>query len=321
MKEKKDFTIVGILVVIIMGAGFGLSYYLGKREQKQQETQVAAEENKAWADAELAKIPGSENFTKIALVGKEYIFEDDIQAYFARQGNLNDFEDVKKKEDAIELEVSKSLILQEANTLGWIKLDSSCFNNPKKDYEQRGKLVVQVQLKFEEDYQGSFEYEANSIVFNPTLRKTEYIEEYGLEAAKSLALQKLESIRERVVSGEVNIKEAGEIIENDSDVQMLNPDGYDLTSVSSGAYFTEVVSPELTSTSRFSDIYEELEDLNTGDTSKIYLVKSNHNINGQTEDQDTFYVYYHIVNSGRGGYSNLNDWIQGLKSRYNIIYY
>jgi hypothetical protein len=278
---------------------------------------------KELADEGIGMIQGAENFTKIALVGKEYIFEDDIVSYYSSQGRLDEYHgDISLADEALEFYINSSVAFQEAEKMGWVTLDDSFFNNPMKDQKLRGQKFMEIQMKYMDEMEGAILVEGNSVWFR-TVTPTEYIEQNGVEAAKALAKSKIEGVYEKVRTGDISLEEAGEILRNDPEVQELNPIGHNHTEYSSASYFMQIYVKYEDLTSGY-DLAEEqrnvINNLGTGDLTPIITGKDNFTVNGSKLIEDAYFIYYRAIDADRSQFS-FDDWVASNLGEYEIIEY
>ncbi|MBU0975959.1 MAG: hypothetical protein ABIE03_03220 [Patescibacteria group bacterium] len=278
---------------------------------------------KELADEGLGEIKGSENFTKIALVGKEYIFEDDILSFYSSQGRLNEYlENKTLADDALDYLINSSVALQESEKLGWIVLEDSFFNNPKKDQKIRGQKLMEIQVKYMEEMEGSILVEGNSVWFR-TVIPTDYIEQNGVEAAKALAESKIKNVYDKVRNGEISVEKAGEILRNDPEVQALNPVGHNHTEYSSASYFKQIYVKyeDLNSGYDFAEEQRKLiNNLETGDITPVITGKDNFTVNGYKTFEDAYFIYYRATDSDRAEIS-FENWIASHLIEYVTVRY
>ncbi|MBU0975957.1 MAG: hypothetical protein ABIE03_03230 [Patescibacteria group bacterium] len=317
MNEKKEIIIVGILIVFILGAGFGLSYYLGKRDETEPETHATAEENKAWADAELAKIPGYENYKKVVLVGKEYLFEDDIKHYLSMRGRLDESGDAAVQKEVLDELANQSVVLQEGEKQGWIKLESGFFNNPLKDYDLRTEKWFTVFEQVNGSQLEGVQFEGVAVFF-VNVEATQIVKEKGREYARELVYSKVKDVYDDVKKGNLSMKEAGDILDADEELKTLSPTGklysYSPPSLLEAKDIENIKYPlkkeafEKTKVNKLSDLMLLQEDkTNPSKETEIYW--------------DGYYGFYRILERNSAQVSSFDEWMQRIKVNYTFEYF
>lgn len=320
--------VMGLFLLITIGVlGFEVYLVFTRKEEVEIDNEengsvVVNEELKNQADEGLAEITGSNNFEKVALVGKEYIFEDDVKNYFASQGLLSNYEDQDQWDKALEVQIQNSMVLQEAEKLGWIELENTFFNNPMKDYNVRGESFLEVRENFNSELLGAIRAEGCAIVFNPYIKTSPYIEKHGLDQAKSVAKQKIEEIYQRVTSGEIDMMEASQIISDDSILQEMNPPGYDSAGLESSSYFVRVFSEYEFHVESDPNIEtkEAIKTLKTGEYTPVLLEVVEVQEGSQVETIDSLYVFYRSLDSDRG-YNSYEEWLEEMKDSYPVTFF
>lgn len=287
MSKKSTITIIISLIVVLSSAFFVYRYFKIQEQERQRQENEERNAKIEKLNSELERIPEAVNEKKIAVVGDEFYFQTDLEHY-AKQ-NLVGIEDVNKDE-AYEWFLEESVILQGAENDGLIHLDESIFNNPYKDYDRRTRKVVKLRQTIEKQVVGGITVEALSVWFC-NVNYGEYASEYGVEAAKKLAKNKLENVRKKVLDG-MSMKGASKLIRNDKSLAALD-DNYDGNAYIQTNFPGSIESIQDVRKGReFGNegLYDFLKNANPGDISAIYLEKDN--TNGD-DVLDAYYAFYH----------------------------
>jgi len=151
-------------------------------------------------------------------IGNDSFSQEDLEylaSIYQPNKNLSELT-VDEKEYLEDLALERSLVIQEAQKREVVSVDETLFapNKGWNDYNRTYEEAKQAIIAQEEQITvaGIFIYFYNQ--FPP---------EMGVERAKELARKKMEELRERLIKGEISLKQAGEIIANDTSLAEIDP--------------------------------------------------------------------------------------------------
>ena len=151
-------------------------------------------------------------------IGNDSFSQEDLEylaSIYQPNKNLSELT-VDEKEYLEDLALERSLVIQEAQKREVVSVDETLFapNKDWNDYNRTYEEAKQAIIAQEEQITvaGIFIYFYNQ--FPP---------EMGVERAKELARKKMEELRERLIKGEISLKQAGEIIANDTSLAEIDP--------------------------------------------------------------------------------------------------
>lgn len=315
--RSSNLLILAILSTVLIVLVVSLLIWNKSKESEQEalrEQQQVQEDFKAIADRDLAKIPGANEYVKAALVGKEYIFQNDIKYFQDRQGLIGEY----SNSEALDYLIEVSATLQEAEKQGWIELESSYFNNPFKDYEKRNEMWLLVSEKVTKEALDGILYEG-IVVFFVNDVGTDIVREKGREYAKDLVKQKLEEVYPGVESGKVTMKETAQILESDPEIKALSLSG------NPSVYFPpQTYRPGEEEQVYYSiDQYEIIENTQVGMLTEIILQETNASEVSKVSEiyWSGHYAFYKILAKNDNGITNFDSWIDKIKFNYPIDKY
>ncbi len=240
-KNKKFIVFMGLgLGLLILGIGIFLYFVLSKEEESQisdsdviqivNESDTLKDEDdyqefKSKWDNYIDSEDASGNIsaylsyalgegarydcnTAIMKVGEETLYGCDLNVQFVMKEFQNyisgELED-EVLQDMIDEAVIQSGILQKGEELGIITLDDTFYNSPDKSMAKRFQKVEDVREEFESSYIKRLDYEVITIYFHNQQKP----ENLTLEQAKSIAMEKISILHDRLKRGEITMEEAG----------------------------------------------------------------------------------------------------------------
>ncbi len=285
MKNQRIFLIGGFcLAALVIGAGVFFKFWgwsPGRPGSKTETLPPKTEERSIVYRGDWDKTPDKE----IGIIGEEKIFGADFNfwrtAYLGRWQTLSPDQAGKEIWDLIE---KQSILLQEAAKAGLVKLEPSFFNNALKDYAKRNKIVADLEEKLKAQNQDSISFERLTVFFNNYPER----QSLSLEERKTVAYQRLSSLREQVAAGKMTMFEAGQELKKDS-----APGEVDVA-WKENAYFKVENQPK--NEGWFADpaINQEVGSLAAGEISPILTGKS-------TESKEEIYFTFLKVNQKKAG--------------------
>jgi len=312
--SKLDFKllVVGIFTIIIVGLGTFIGLYWYKFSRLPWEPKESVDTGKAVSDisemdATLISIPGASEVEKVARVGDEYLFITDLE-YYANL-RLMTLEEIDRS-NVIEELIDESIMLQSGEQEGWIELDLEVFNNPFKNFDKRRSLMVEVEDKFNYYKRDQLIIEQVA-VFVWNVEMGELARTEGMDVARSFAKEKIDNVYRLVTEEGKTMKEAGEILANDTSLLQLDEN------YKGNAYGEILLSEERDLVPEESDLGSFLSTAKEGDISSVYLER----IKTDTgEEIDVRYVFYKLK-SKQTGFEDVSDWIKDCSKSVPIDIY
>lgn len=242
----------------------------------------------------------------IAQVGKEYLYGEDLDNAVLHYGLLDNSES-KTRDFLLNTMINQSVALQAGEKAGYVKLDSTIFNSPKKDPAKRFEAYEKVRIAALE--QGSsVEGEYVSLLFN-----NDGYGPLGPEESKKRALEKIQPIYDKVIKGEFTMEQAGNQLKNDTTNAILDP----LFKLHAYRTFKEGSTKQLTIDTTFDDI---LKKTNEGDITPLHVLKVEDSSQPQLTYIETGYVFGKVTKKITNSFTNFESWISAQRKNYEIIY-
>ncbi len=152
----------------------------------------------------------------VAKVGQENIYQADLDHYAVALPGLNPAD---KKNYFLPTLVSQSIILQGGAADGLIKLDSSVFNSPTKDYAKREQLVNETRQKVTAESEGP-KGTVVAIWFDLQASPSAKL---SYSQRQKTALEKIAASHQAVLNKTMTIDQAADNIRKDSSMAALDP--------------------------------------------------------------------------------------------------
>ncbi len=195
-----------------------------------------------------------------------YAFDDYVKAAPLSQPVLNRLAD---------LAMEDSMWLQKAAERGLLNLKPEVFNSAEKNYTERNRLITlapqALGLAMIERISG----EAVAIWFNNDGSP----QELTVSERKALAYQKIKLIHDRILAGEINFKQAGEIIANDSQIGQQLDKAYKNNAYMSFSQLSRNEGPF-----SFENLNDEVWSLGEGQVSGILVGKDSNSLEAEAEN-------------------------------------
>ncbi len=233
----------------------------------------------------------------IMKVGEERIFQRDLNLAYAYVEDKNE-EAIQQTLDHL---AKDSIILQAAQAEGIISLDDDVFDAFNKDYVKRYDLLEQVRT----------EVEARSDHVRGKAVTVWFMNEVpakpGYEEGRRIAEEKITTLHEQVVAGDMTMTDAAENIRNDTSLVELdiNYDG--------NALFIIEGNRQGGALTGFPAINELMWTLPIGEVSDIITVKNN-------QGEDIFFAFAQVDerNLSPQQIGTFNEWYNLHKENYEI---
>jgi hypothetical protein len=332
---QKPF-IRGVIVISVLAVLIATGYTLlmRNRTEEEEQTPTMAEQvvevlrsyENRWGSEELAlweekkefpldfvipfmmyTVPRFEPGQEVMQVGEEQLYTDDFNHRLfvdypqesAAEGEIS----AATLEQVFQSLVDDSMTLQKAAQEDWVTLVDTFYNNTEKDYSLRGSTIISAQEQAAKLAVATNTGEKITIWFNNI-----HPPEMGIEAAKEIALEKMQDIRERLLAGTLTFPQAGDEIKADSVLREIDP------SIDANAYGIYSVKGTMEA---FHDpeIFASIQALSVDEISNI--------LTGREEDsetnewQDVFYMVTRVTNRSEGT-DSFGAWLEGLRGEYDI---
>lgn len=112
----------------------------------------------------------------------------------------------------IDMMISDSLVLQKAQELGLVTLTDEVFNSLEKNYTRRNEMIAEHKERVLEEFVETTEGEAIFIWYRNSVVPVD------VETGKEVAQRKINELYSRLQSGEIDMKQAADIISNDQEI-------------------------------------------------------------------------------------------------------
>lgn len=149
----------------------------------------------------------------IAMVGREYIYQSDVEALKTTQSDINNNTD----EIIIKKLVQDSIVLQAASVDKLIGLDSGFFNSPTKDLVKRNQMLEKAVAAVKSQSITSMQGKVVSLWFYNSEEP-----QMGYEPAKQLATQIMTDLHNKVKTGQLSIDQAADQIKNNPELEKMD---------------------------------------------------------------------------------------------------
>lgn len=297
LEKVVKIIIVGIVLASLVLAG----YYL--LSQKQLVPKIPLLTGPVVQPTDKSPILGEALVTK---AGKEDLYKTDLDYYLS---NYFSGQGYTARDKAVEMMIDDSLVLQEGQAQGLISLNDNVFNSPNKNIRQRSDLIELVKQKIELKNIKSIDGEVVTMWFN---NATSYPPpSIGVEKAKILVKQKMDTIYDDLRAGKITMAQAGQRIVNDSTQNSIDP------SYKGNAYskFTKLTRDQML----FIDpMVNNLPwNLDKNELSTVTLAKDK-------KDGNFFEAFFTIVKINelsQGDFPGIEEYVKSLRSKYEIIKY
>ncbi len=241
----------------------------------------------------------------IIVVGKENIYQQDLDyAYsrFPKSPNISEEKQQAIKEKIKTNLIDQSITLQAGEAQGLVELNPNIFNSTRKDYQERYEAVKKIKQQIE---QQSIAYEGSYIA---VWFVNDIVGELGYTKSKQIAYQTIKPIYDQVKSGQITMKQAGELIASDESLQKIDPN------YKGHAYyeFEASVNKTITFNASFNKIIKQTP---AGEITPLYLAKDNTQNLGYV---DAVYIFAQVNKNQITKIANYDEWLTTQKSNYAI---
>lgn len=305
MRNRRNMTIVGVVTVVIL-ALMGFSIW-------QQSRQSSTQATRPWND--LAPYVPTEVVGK---VGEETVYGDDLNyklyATYPNDRDMTPQEAAGMKDQLFQDVATDSALLQAAQSQGVVKVDQELINNPAKDQLKRALTVQNIRNEIK-DNSTNYDYSSISIWFYNMIRPS-----IPVVQAEQTAKSKMDSIYARLQSGEINMKQAGDLIKADTSLARLD------TNYQGNAYSEAKGVAPGTGPTAFEEIDSVALSLEEGQISPIIkIVKTGeaatlnnlpYDSTGELNANEQFYAVIKLEKINQGKYPGLKQWTQQALSQY-----
>lgn len=285
-KKQKIILAAAVAVILILTAWFILFMTRQTSNQKNDPTSV------------------NRPNTAIAKVGDEYIFQEDLDIELA---NYPGTRDDNTKKMLLQKLVSDSIVVQAADKDKILALNPAVYNLSDKDYGKRISDIKAIEKKI-----NSSTDQISGGIVSVWFHNYE-VPAMGLEKAKQTAFDRVSALHQRVLSKEITIAQAGNIIKSDPFYAQLDV-GYKNNAF---AAFSDPKGDHISVDENFN---KEIWKLRPGEITPVFL---GWNVNGFTnQEEEAFYAFAQVeAKVDTGNTQNFNRWLEAQKPNYEVIYY
>lgn len=295
IKEKlhnKWLLAAGVVVVLLLLTIISLK---AKKQETSQNT-----------SADQIKLPESGFFTpnsnQVYAVGEDRYSGNDI-SYVKDTFAADTPADTKAQKQVESIIAEKTIVIQEAAKLGYIQIDPKLMD-PNKDWPSYNQAFEDAKRAIL-DHVEQITVEGIYIYFN----NDNPPEGMSVARAKSITYNKLKDLREKLLSAEINMQQAADVIRNDASLQTIDEiyqsNAY---AVLKGRFKDQLVDPGLTDADNAS-----LWDLSMGDISPVFIGFEK-NV-GDEQLREAYWVVYKVIDK-HGTLPPYRAWLQEKMNQY-----
>jgi hypothetical protein len=249
-----------------------------------------------------AVVPVPEN--AIAKVGEEFIYQKDLDVELA---NYSGNKDETTKKLLTEKLVKDSMTLQAARKENMASVSAEIYNNDDKNYGKRFEVLRTIETKINSRLDQISGTMISVWFYNMLPGKI------GVEKGKAEAFKRISDLHKRVVSKEITIEQAANLIKNDPSYEDLDY-GY---AVNALVPFKNKKGEKITFDEGYNNI---LWKTNPGEITDVYLAST---VNEYThQNTESYYVFGQIKDKiDRGNSEDFAKWLENRKGDYEVTYY
>jgi hypothetical protein len=238
----------------------------------------------------------------IVKVGEESLYQKDLDYELSLHPQKDD---PKTKDVILQKMINDSIILQGAKSENVVPVTSDIFNSASKDYDKRITTISAIKKAV-----AAKSEHTKGTVISIWFRNNDYVGPLGLEKSKKIAQDKMTTLHDRIVAGEITIEEAGELIKKDTTLAQI-----DKAWTNNALFHFDVVGDQRISFSTQFDAI--LRDLKPGEISDVYLAR-----NVDTDPNKRYEALYYVgqvtEKTNTGNLSGFDSWLSSKKKLYGI---
>lgn len=239
----------------------------------------------------------------VAQVGEEKIYQRDLQ----NESVYSNLDPSTTQKLLLEKVVSDSIALQAGKAEGLVQLSDDVFNNPKKVYPRRVDLINELEKKLTPEAAETVKVEIVTMFFINTRVGT-----LGLERARELVTATIRPIYEDVRSKKITLKQAGEIIQQNTALKDVDP------AWKSNAYKEYIIPAEKLPLLTFDDRFNQmLVALKPGQITPLHL-GLDIDFDNNTK-REALYMFGQV--SPETNQQTYDSWLEEKRKNYNVVYY
>lgn len=245
----------------------------------------------------------------IAMVGEEKIYKSDIELGAQYYPQIATDSANTNNSLIVEQLIEDSLILQAAREKNIASLSAEIFNSPNKVYPKRITTVIQSKKALSENLEPYLAGEYAAIFYDNRPN--------GKNAAtiakdKQIAFDKMSKLYEQVKNKQLTVKQASEAIKNDTSLKVVD-EVYKRNAFGEFRVTQDDINPTFV-----KEFNLAVASLQPGDLTPLILGKDR---DLQTKQEyDAIYIFGTITQR-EDSKQNTRDYLNQLRSKYNVTYY
>lgn len=251
------------------------------------------------------KFPQEEIVVK---VGKENLYGRDLNyklfIYFPEILGLEGEVPAETKEKILDQIIEDSILLQTGEEMELFELNETVFNHPDKNYPERNKLINLARDKLPSQVVDQIDGEAISIWFYNTEPP-----EMGVEEAKRITYAKMTKIYEDITGGEISLKEAGERIASDKELEKID------FAFKTNAYVTFAGVERGNPIIHDPELVKILWTLKEGEISSIL---TGHDFGADGGPYEAYFLVFKVNRRSFADFSSFEEWLKAERKNYEI---
>lgn len=241
LKTLRFVSLFLFLLLITIVAG---SLLISQKGEKKKAENIPISTEVTNVNVDMAKIAPNISYNDITsnkqlfTIGKEDLYGFDLQSILnSYEPEITNNEQLTNgvKEKYLKILAEDSIILQEAKKHNLTKLYNSIFNSPNKDYRQRNRLIRKLKIELKPYVLNAASIETVNIYFNNAESPKDPL---SIAQNKQTVKEKMDTILLELQSGTLTMEEAGQKIDNDSSLTIIDP-AYQNNSYSIAENFTK----------------------------------------------------------------------------------
>lgn len=321
LKKKRsffhEFLLVFLLIPVLILAIFLVIWWKNFKQPVSSVPVTKIKETNLRVDRQARTLAMDEKGGKIgqktivAIAGSETLYGKDLNyellSHYPMVFDTSSPLPKDTKDSALNQVIDESLILQIAQSKGIIKLEDSFFNNPEKDYRKRVKALDTAQSELAKVAESRITVAGIIIYFNNQSDSKDIP-----QGAKEKTRQKIEKLRSDILAKKITIRQAGETIAQDVELEAIDPNykADSLVEYNNINRFIPIKGSENVS------LTEAVWKLKKSDVSEILL---GYRLNGQTgKSEEAFWGVFEVKDKFEGLSDTFENWFKTEKQKYKI---
>lgn len=237
----------------------------------------------------------------IAIVGDEKIYQEDLEEIYKNYSGNTTESLSESKTILLDKLIEGSILLQENKSK--ISLTPDIYNSLSKDTLSRLMLVDKLRREKTEELKNAYAGKEYTLVSIWPMNME--VLSLGYDQSKEIATQKITDLHNRVVSGQISIDQAGELVKSDTSLALI-----DKNYIGNAMVKGKITSNKPLDTTS-AEMRDDFNKMKVGDISKIYIIK-------QTEVEE-YLTFGQITNEiPEGNSQTYEQWLTEKKEQYLI---